>query len=143
MKKPMETASIAEQEKVWDLIKDIKFAMFGTQGTDGRLYARPMANQKRDADGYLWFFTSADSAKVDEIVHNPNVVLSYAEPEKSNYVSICGAAMVVRDQGKIDELWSDFLKAWFPEGKDDPNVTLICVEPHSAEYWDNPSSSFV
>ena len=143
MKEATYTAGPDEREKVWDLIKDIKFAMMVTQGMDGHLFSRPMANQKHDKDGNLWFFTSADSSKVDEIEHYSKILLSYADPDESNYVSIAGEAQVVRDQAKINELWSEPLKAWFPEGKEDPNVTLIRVEPYSAEYWDNPSSAFV
>jgi len=133
----------AQREKVWDLIKDVKYAMMVTQNMDGGMFARPMANQKHDLEGNLWFFTAADSPKVDEIEHYSRILLSYADPDENIYVSINGEAQVVRDQAKIDELWSEPLKAWFPKGKDDPNVTLIRVEPKSAEYWDNPSSTFV
>jgi general stress protein 26 len=139
----IETADEEAREKVFDLIKDIKFAMMVTQDEAGRLYARPMANQKPDEAGNLWFFTAANSPKVANIAANSTVLLAYADTDDNNYVSVAGEARVTRDQAKIDELWSDFLKAWFPEGKDDPNVTLICVTPVSAEYWDNPSSAFV
>ena len=30
------------------------------------------------------------------------------------------------------------MEAWLPEGPDDPNVVLIKVDPHTAEYWDTP-----
>jgi hypothetical protein len=28
------------------------------------------------------------------------------------------------------------VKAWFPEGKNDPDLTVICVEPEKVHYWD-------
>jgi hypothetical protein len=49
----------------------------------------------------------------------------------------------VQDRAKIDELWKPFLKAWFPEGKDDPQIALIRVDVDHAEYWDAPSSTMV
>jgi general stress protein 26 len=131
------------RKKVWDLIKDIKYAMMVTVGEDGHLFSRPMVAQKPDEHEDLWFFTSADSPKVQEIKARPDVLLSYAAPEDNNYVSVSGEAAIVRDPAKIDELWSESLKAWFPEGKKDPNLALICVTPKSAEYWDGPSSAFV
>lgn len=143
MNSPSKNDESEARAKVWDMIKDIKFAMLVTQGLGGRLFARPMANQKPDNDGKIWFFTAADSTKVDEIEHYDNVLLSYAEPDNNVYVSVSGTAKVTRDRNKINELWSEPLKAWFPEGKDDPNLTLICVDPVSAEYWDGPSSTFV
>lgn len=131
------------RDKVFDLIKDIKFCMMVTTGADGHLFARPMAAQERDPLDQLWFFTSADSPKVQEIIRNPAVLLSYSEPDENNYVSISGEAAIVREKAKIDALWNDSLKAWFPKGKEDPNIVLICVTPMSAEYWDMPSSTFI
>lgn len=131
------------REKVWDMVKDIKIAMLATQGMDGRLFARPMASQARDKQGRLWFFASLDSPKTEEIERFSNVLLSYAAPEKNEYISMSGEAEIVRDPEMIERLWHESLKVWFPEGKDDPNLTLICVEPVSAEYWDAPSGVFV
>ena len=42
-----------------------------------------------------------------------------------------------------DELWDPMVKVWFTEGKDDPRITLIKVEPDYGYYWDNKHGSFV
>lgn len=138
-----ETANTESREKVWEMIKDIKVAMLVTMDSEGRHFARPMVAQEPDDHDDLWFFTSADSAKIQEIIAHPEVLLSYAAPNDNAYVSISGEAAVVKDRAKIDELWSESLKAWWPKGKDDPNMTLICVTPRSAEYWDGPASTVV
>ena len=132
-----------ERNKVFEIIKDIKFAMMVTQDNDGNLYARPMVAQDADNHDQLWFFTAADSPKVREISVNSKVLLSYSSSDGSDFVSISGEASIVTDKAKIDELWDESLKAWFPDGKDDPNICLIEVNPTSAEYWDQPSSKFV
>ncbi|HET6646146.1 MAG TPA: pyridoxamine 5'-phosphate oxidase family protein, partial [Pyrinomonadaceae bacterium] len=33
------------------------------------------------------------------------------------------------------------LKAWFPEGVDQPDLALLRVGIEKAEYWDSPSST--
>ncbi len=132
-----------EREKVFDLIKDIKFAMMVTQDGDGHLFARPMVAQERDENDQLWFFTAADSPKVREIQVNSKVLLSYGTSDGGDFVSISGEASIVKDRAKIEELWDESLKAWFPKGKEDPNICLIEVNPLSAEYWDQPSSKIV
>ncbi len=43
----------------------------------------------------------------------------------------------------MEELWNPILKAWFPKGLDDPNITLLKVSVESAEYWDSTSSTIV
>lgn len=133
----------SEREKVFEMIKDIKMAMFVTQDEEGHLFARPMVAQERDGNDQLWFFTAADSPKVREIRINSSVLLSYAKSDGSCFVSISGEASIVKDQAKIQELWEESLKAFFPKGADDPNLCLIEVNPLSAEYWDQPSSKFV
>jgi len=45
---------------------------------------------------------------------------------------------VVEDQAKKEELWNTWVEAWLPKGETDPNVVLIKVDPHTAEYWDTP-----
>jgi len=131
------------REKVWDLIKDISIALMVTQGSDGRMLARPMGTQEKDSQNRLWFFTDKNSPKVAQIKSNNNILLSYAEPSENRFVSIYGTAHIVEDQAKINELWTKAVEIWFPKGKTDPNIALICVQPESAEYWDAPSSAFV
>jgi general stress protein 26 len=130
-------------EKLAKLIKGIEVAMLTTRDDDGTLRSRPMQTQDRAFDGTLWFFTQASSHKVDEVGREHRVNLSYADPAHNRYVSVSGTANLVRDRAKIDELWSPVLKAWFPKGKDDPEVALLRVEVSQAEYWDAPSSTIV
>ena len=54
-----------------------------------------------------------------------------------------GSATLVHDRAKIDELWTPMVKPWFPEGKDDPKLTLLRVDIDDAEYWDSNSSRMV
>ncbi len=127
-------------EKLKEKIEDIEICMFSTVEPDGRILSRPMSTRKMDPDGTLWFFTNELSEKVDELEMYENVNLAYANVNKQSYVSISGSAEIVKDRMVIDKLWSPILKAWFPRGLEDPNLALIKVIPHSAEYW-NASSS--
>ena len=133
----------SERMKVWDLIKDIRIAMMVTFDEDGHLRSRPMAAQQDQFNGDLWYFTSIESGKIDQIEGNPNVLLGYSNPSKQEYVSITGEAEIVRDRQKIKELWSEAMRVWFPKGSDDADIALIKVSIATAEYWDVPSSNMV
>jgi general stress protein 26 len=124
--------------QLWDLIKDIRFAMFTTHHANGHLHARPMTTQNRaiDEDNTLWFFMSRQSDPVADIERNSEVNVSYADPDKQSYVSISGHAEVVEDDGRKRRLWSTMNQAWFPDGPDDPDVALIKVTISHADYWD-------
>lgn len=128
-------------KKLAEMIKEIDFAMLTTVAEDGSLHSRPMSTQRAEFDGNLWFFTRASAPKVGEIEREHHVNLAYAKPEAQRYVSVSGRATVVRDPAKIEELWSPELKAWFPEGPEDPDLALLKVAVERAEYWDSPSSA--
>jgi len=128
-------------ELVTKLMKDIDIAMFTTVGEGGYLVSRPLSTQDVTFDGErVWFFTEADSPKVAEIKRNRKVNLAYASDKKNTYISVTGDAVLNRDKSRIDQFWNDALKAFFPKGKNDPNVALIEVALHTAEYWDGPGT---
>ncbi|WP_018477855.1 pyridoxamine 5'-phosphate oxidase family protein [Pontibacter roseus] len=129
--------------KLIDKLKDIDTAMMTTVDDDGSLRSRPMRNQQIKEDGVIWFFTGYESGKSHEIKQDAHVNLSYAKPSDNLYVSVSGRASLVKDRAKIEELWNPALKAWFPEGKEDPNIALIKVTIDKAEYWDSPNSAVV
>ncbi|HEY4246833.1 MAG TPA: pyridoxamine 5'-phosphate oxidase family protein [Lacunisphaera sp.] len=130
--------------RLGELIKDINIAMLSTVTDDGTIRSRPMGTQQIDLlDGALWFFTSSESPKADEILHRKQVNLSYSSIEKQRYVSISGQAHLVRDRVKAKELWNPAVKIWFPDGVDDPTLVLLRVDVVAAEYWDSPSSKMV
>jgi general stress protein 26 len=130
-------------KKLGSLIKDISVAMLTTAEPDGTLRSRPMATQKTEFDGTLWFFTQAHSPKVDEIDRAHQVNLSYADAQTHEYVSVSGIATLVRDPARNEELWNPVYKIWFPGGLDDPELALLKVEVEKAEYWATPSSKVV
>ncbi len=131
-------------EKVRDMIESIRIAMLTTVDEQGNLVSRPMAALQVDEDGSIWFFTQRTSPKVDQIDNNGHHVnLSFANVSDANYVSVSGTAQEVNDRAKIDELWNPQAKAWFPKGKDDPNLTLLKVHTNMAEYWDSNDSTMV
>ena len=140
----MEDNKTREQaiEKLRSLIKDIQTAMLTTID-DGVLRSRPMQTQQTESDGDLWFFTSSETHKTEEIEKDNRVNLAYASPNDNSYVSVSGRAELVKDRAKMEELWNPILKAWFPKGLDDPNITLLKVSVEAAEYWDSTSSTIV
>lgn len=130
-------------KKIADMIKGIHIAMMTTIDEHGSLRSRPMGTQKVEFDGDLWFFTDKSSTKVKEVEKHREVNISYSKPDDNTYVSVSGKGKLVTDRKKIEELWDPSMKAWFPKGLEDPDIALIQVEVHDAEYWDSPSSKMV
>lgn len=135
-------AKESDYEKLREMIKDIDLCMLTTVDEGDDLHSRPMSlNGDVDDQGNLWFFTSSNSHKASEIERTPNVNVSFIDTDQQHYVSISGDAELVQDKQKIKELWKPVLKAWFPDGPDQPDIALLKVRVKKAEYWDTPSST--
>lgn len=124
-------------KKIRDLMKDIKFAMLTTMEEDGALRSRPMTTQDIEFDGDIWFFTGIHSAKTWEAGHHRQVNVSFADSDKSKFVSASGTAELIRDRAKLEELWKPAYKVFFPRGLEDPELALMKITVDKAEYWDS------
>lgn len=121
---------------VWERIKDMRYAMLTTLDPDGSLTARPMTTVQKQFDGALWFFTSRSSPPALAVAKNAEVGLQYIDTHKDVYVSLSGEASLEHDRVRMEGLWSPMVKAWFPDGIDDPDLVMIRVDVYKAEYWD-------
>jgi general stress protein 26 len=128
--------------KLKAMIESIDFCMMTTIDS-GYLRCRPMSTQAAEFDGEVWFFTRDNSHKIDEIERDNRVCLGYSKPDDSTYVSVSGRAEMTKERGKMKELWNPLLKAWFPEGLEDPHICLMKVTVEQAEYWESPSGKIV
>lgn len=131
-------------EKLVEMMKGVRVCMLITKEKDSEnLSGRPMNISKIDNDGTVWFFTKASSPKTEEIEESKNVSIAIVNESSNNYLMIHGSATLVNDKTKMKELWSSILKAWFPLGLDDPDMSLIKVIPKEVNYWDSSSSKMV
>ncbi len=126
------------KQRLWNLIKDLKFGMLTTRHSNGHLHARPMTTQNKilDEDSALWIFTSKSGEIVEDILINPEVSMAYANPSDDSYVSVSGKAYVSHDHAKVLQLWSTMAEAWFPGGPEDPDLALLRIDISHADYWD-------
>lgn len=108
-------------------------AMLISVAQDGSLHARPMAIADNEGAA-LSFATSKRSAKAAEIAMRPGVAV--VMQAAGAYLAMSGTARLVDDADRIERLWRDDWKLWFPQGPSDPSLVLIEIDPERAEYWD-------
>jgi general stress protein 26 len=130
------------REQLWELIKDIRFAMFTARHSNGHLHSRPMTlqNGKLDEDHSLWFFMSRSTDAVDDLRENPEVNVTFSDTGKDSYVSVSGHAHVVEDMAKKEQLFGPMAKAWYPKGPTDPDLVLVQVAIEHADFWDTKAN---
>ena len=123
-------------QRVAELLKDFRFAMFTTRNAEGRLVSHPLTVQEAEFDGDLWFLVSKSATLVLDAQADERVGVSLRSND--SWVSLSGTAELVDDPAKVRELWSPTVEAWFTNGPDDPEVGLLKFTAESAEYWDSP-----
>ena len=131
----------SELEKLYNMIDDIEIAMMTTRRSDGHLFSRAMANQRRADGADLWFVTSDGTAKLIHLAQDPHINLSYYRESSREWISVSGTAIISRDRDKIHELYAPDWKMWFGDegdprhgSPDDPRMVLIGVQVHAAEF---------
>ncbi len=125
----------SDTEKFCEQLRGFPNAMLITKADEGKLRARPMAIAEVEDSGRFYFLTARETAKVHEI-ETDSLIHVACQSDQSLYLSINGLATLSNDPAKIESVWKESFKPWFPEGPTDPDIALIAVSPIDAEYWD-------
>ncbi|MES2775720.1 MAG: pyridoxamine 5'-phosphate oxidase family protein [Bacteroidota bacterium] len=141
-----EQRNLANQEgieKLRQIAKDADVCMFTTNLKGEPISARPMSTRDVDDDGTIYFFSRDTSNKNDEITADHRVQLFYSNNTSYEYLSVFGKATIVKDEELAKKLWTNWAKAWFDEGVDDPELTILKVVPEHVYYWDTKNNKMV
>jgi general stress protein 26 len=128
-------------KKLKSLAKEVPICMMATHNVDQDTFtSRPMNTADVDEEGCFWYFTNEHTRKVEDQQKDETVYLIHADPTNHTYFHIKGKAQVVHSESKKDNLWNPIIKAWYPKGKDDPDLCLLKVHPEEVKFW-NASSN--
>lgn len=131
-------------DKLKELSEKARTCMFITNLTStSPVNSRPMGLQECDAEGNLWFISSKESRKNIQIELDNKVQLYFMNNSDHEYLSITGKAFIYDDRATIEAKWSPIANAWFEEGKEDPDVSIIRVSPDEVYYWDTKYGKFI
>jgi general stress protein 26 len=129
-------------EKMRELLAHFPIAFMVTF-TAGAETARPIGvvGDHATFDGSLWFITDRRSRKVAELAAGASTVLIFQNDARGAYLHMRGRASVVEDRERLIELYTPVQRTWFPDGPDDPNMTLLRFDADEADYWDGHQSN--
>ena len=139
------------RSKFWKALKsDMTMFLGMAEGEDG--HARPMTAQLEEDlyqdgqyHGPIWFFTSTDNTlyrMIDGKTGGFGTVRAMAHFTSKGHdvwATVHGALSTTQDRAIIDKLWNRFVAAWY-DGKDDPKIALIRLDPENAQVWIDASS---
>jgi general stress protein 26 len=126
------------EEKLWKALSSDRTVMLGLDGVEDG-HARPMTAMVEGNSGPIWFFVGKPNAVADNLSKSNRAIAAFSSKGHDLFASIHGKLSVDQDRAVIDRLWNPFIAAWF-EGKDDPKLALLRLDPEHAEVWLNESN---
>ena len=128
-------------EKFWKAVHADRTMMVGLAGVDDD-HMRPMTAMTEGAHGPIWLFTSKQTTLVTHLDIDTRAVASFVAKGHDLFASIHGRLAVSNDPAIIDRLWNPMIAAWYPGGRQDPDLTLLRFEAEDAEIWLSDTSLF-
>ncbi len=130
-------------QKIQELASSGSFVMLCTRLGHQPFNTCPMTVQQVADNGTFWFFSAKNSDHNQDIARDPRTQVLLSDPGSSDYLSLFGHAAIVNDRTKAEELWTATDKAWFENGIDDENFSLVKFTPSEGQYWDTKSNKMV
>ena len=90
-------------------------------------------NQSNEFDIYIT--TNSSSSKIDHIKKNSKIAVYYCDPEDFKGVMFGGDAEIIDDIELKKEIWLDWWTKYYPEGIEDPDYSLLKLNPKNARFY--------
>jgi general stress protein 26 len=119
------------------LLQDFDTAMLTTRKRAAGLHCRPMSIAAADDDGTLWFVTSLNTAKADEVSEDTRAMVTFQRPNQCVFLN--GDIELVLDRQRLGTLWKEDYRKWCASKREpgpDPYFVLLRFTPREGEYWD-------
>lgn len=127
------------REQLFHEIKKRRTIMLGLTGAE---HMQPMTAFCEEDGGTIWFFCRKDNDLVRGSAGGKQAMMCLVTGDDSFIACVGGKLAEDYDRERIDRFWNPVAGAWFPEGKDDPNLTLLRLDPVDAQVWVSHSNPF-
>lgn len=118
------------KKEFWKKLSDSPFVMVGL---DAGGHSVPLTAQlDEDQVDRIHFLIAKDN----RLAKGGAAMLHFIAKGHDYFACVAGEVSEHYDRALIDKYWNKWAEAWFPNGKDDPNLTLLRFDIHNAELWD-------
>ena len=124
------------EDRLFKAIEDTRVGMLGVAGGEPR-HMQPMTAYVEREANELWFFTYRDTDLVRDVNASGGHYAMFCVISKDREVYAClgGELEEHFDRERMERYWNPVVAAWYPEGKDDPRLTLLRMRLDDAQMW--------
>ena len=132
-----------------ELMESSKAAYLTTIDSEGYPITRAMFNlrnkeqfpelseffSEQDNEFVIYISTNTSSSKIDHIRKNPKISVYFCEPEDFKGIMFGGEAETIDDIEIKQKLWLDWWTKYYTKGLEDPDYTLLKLNPKTARFY--------
>ena len=132
-----------------ELMRSVPVWGFATIDSNGFPQVRAMENLRstekhpelteifdQHSDDFLIYVASSlQTAKIEQIKANPKASAYFCNAEQIHSLMLVGTAEIVTDRELGRKLWNSEWEVIWPDGADDPDYTVIKLQPEFARGW--------
>jgi general stress protein 26 len=123
------------RQRLWREIDKGTTVMLGLTGDPAQHFQPMTAFCEKDEGGPVWFYVRKDNDLVRQAGQGRSAMFNFMNRSHDFIACVAGALQADHDPERIQRFWNPVVAAWFPEGKDDPNLTLLRFDPEDAQVW--------
>lgn len=135
----IEKAKTDPTAQFWDELDGVHFVMLGSP--DHSHHMQPMAPQSAREETSIWFYTKTTSDIARAAANGGMVHMCLVTDDYQ--ACIAGDLRTTHSPEHVERYWSSMVEAWFPNGKADPELTMLCLKPTSGSIWASTGSKLV
>ncbi|MFN3512558.1 MAG: pyridoxamine 5'-phosphate oxidase family protein [Phenylobacterium sp.] len=123
------------QERLWKEIAKGRYGMLGVVGGAPVQHFQPMTAFAEPETGDIWFFTRTDTDLARSVADGAEAMFVVQSKDQDLQACLSGRLEQNHDQARIEKYWGPVVAAWYPDGKDDPRLTMLRFAARDAQIW--------
>ena len=123
------------QDRLWTEIEKARYGMLGLVGQAPAHHFQPMTAFCERRNAQIWFFTRRDTDLARAAEQGGEAMFIIQAKDQGFQACLGGRLTQHFDGQRLEQYWNPVVAAWYPEGKDDPRLTLLRLDLKDAQVW--------
>ena len=117
--------------RLWKEIEKARYGMLGLVGRSPAQHFQPMTAFCEPDNGQIWFFTRADTDLAKAVAQGEGEgaeAMFVVQAKDQGFQACVGGRLAQQlDPARMKTYWGPVVAAWYPEGQDDPRLTMLVL----------------